>query len=237
MLKIIVSTIIIVGAMLTPALAEKAAPETKVYTSNAYGDSSYHKKYCSIVTSGFGTNTMTLQAAIDKRKTPCKKCNPPTGLTHRQAKTKTTTASLNPKVKAYRTGDSAADFERDPDGTVIGRGGGGLSIISKIAFNPTRNRVLTPYESDQNYKILDIDTKTTRGKYQFDTVSIRVTVRNLSKTSRAVNMPLQAIDRDGFEVEFMFVSCTLPANEVTRCTSTTMIKKPAAKRISRWQAK
>jgi hypothetical protein len=53
MLKIIVSTIIIVGAMLTPAFAEKAAPETKVYTSNAYGDSSYYKKYCPVVTRGF----------------------------------------------------------------------------------------------------------------------------------------------------------------------------------------
>lgn len=151
-IKIALLSALFTAAALSPSFAEKVAPETKVYSSNGYGDSSYHNEYCTIVTRGFGKNTMALQAAIDKKKTPCKICNPAAGLTHRKAKPKKTiSASLNPK-KNYRTGDSAADFERDPDGTVIGRGGGGLSIYKNTIHNPEKNKKTAVSSTINSYR-------------------------------------------------------------------------------------
>lgn len=175
MKKTISLTLILLLAICSASFAESAKPDTTVYLSSSFNDSRYHLKFCPRVNGLHSKTKVTLQYAIDKKHPPCDKCKPPTKLAYRIAPPK-------PKKKQVTksrvlVGHSAADIERDPDGTAVGSGGGFTNTTSN---KPASNRYNTKGNKEE---IID----RCEAKWGTDYNMVKYCVDNQTESSSQLN--------------------------------------------------
>lgn len=231
MLSRIILFLIVLVTTVTLSFAENAPPETSVYLSSSFGDNNYHLSFCPKVNKGFGKQKVKLQYAIDKNRMPCKKCKPPTGITHRLTaqKTRIGTASSSKRIGV---GDSAADIERDADGTAVGSGGAFGSMTSNYSTSTE-----DPNEEFYKCEVLSIKAETTESRHGFDTIMFDVTAKNISRVDQSVTLLLQAVDNGDTEVASAYIECTIPGGKEQKCSGKGLVKTAIAETIKEWRTK
>lgn len=227
-------------AMIVPGavFAENADPKTVVYAANTLGSTRYHQGFCPKVNRGFGKISYTLQEALDKGYTPCPKCHPPEGITHRYEEQKTRIGKSKPETSASLfsggVGDSAADIERDPDGTVVGHGGGFAATADSDSSSVDTN--LSAHEEIGEYRLLAFDVRLIERNEGQDRFDFLFRLKNLSSGENTINVTVVGVDPGGNAIASTTFDCTLAGSVTDICQRTGSVRSELTAQIARWAA-
>jgi len=219
------------------AFAKPAAPETEVFVTNSVSVKKYHQGFCVSVNRGFGKIGYTLQDALDKGFVPCPKCHPPEAITHRYQKPDPNEERtvISKSANRFVTGDSAADIEKDSDGTAVGHGGS--FVMTNGEDSLTNNSALSAREEIGEYRLLSLKVKQVGHSEELVKVAIYIKLANLSNSENFVNLTVAGLDRSGEVIAATIFDCTLAARETRVCSQGGTVSTAASEQIYRWVAR
>lgn len=229
--------------LLVPGLvcAEKADPLTEVFVTNSVGIKKYHQEFCVSVNRGFGKVKHSLQDALDKGYVPCQKCRPPEAITHRYQKPdpvadKPMLAKKRPARPGF--GDSAADIEKDPDGTAVGHGGSfGMASGESLATGTAVNSQLSAREEIGEYRLISFNVELAGQEAGQDQVAFYFKLANLSNNRNSINLSVAGLNDSDEVMASTTFNCTLAGSATAVCKRVGTVSTQTSVQISRWVAR